>query len=58
MTDKKTRTPRNAESILAGAIKLPLADRVALLKALEADIQKEVNDLQAAAEEAAKLVKQ
>lgn len=58
MTDKKTRTPRNAESILAGAIKLPLADRVALLKALQADIQKEVNDLQAAAEEAAKLVKQ
>lgn len=58
MSDKKTRTPRNADSILAGAIKLPLADRVALLKALQADIQKEVNDLQAAAEEAAKLVKQ
>lgn len=58
MTDvKKTRTPRDRHAIYGGAIKLPLAERVELLKALQANIQDEVNNLQAAAENAAKLVK-
>jgi len=60
MTDTKnpkTRTPRDRHAIYGGAIKLPLAERVALLKALQENIQAEVTSLQAQADEAAKLVK-
>ena len=56
MTDKKVRTPRNADAILAGAVKLPLNERVKLLKALNNNINEEVAALQAAATEASKMV--
>jgi hypothetical protein len=44
-TVKQTRTPRSADSITAGALKLPLAERVQLKKELEASIANEVNEL-------------
>lgn len=55
MTDKakQTRTPRQLSSIQDGAIKLPLADRVELVKNIQASIKKEVADLQEAAKAAA-----
>jgi hypothetical protein len=42
---KTTRVPRSADSITAGALKLPLAERVALKKALDKSITDEVDDL-------------
>ena len=54
---KKVRTPRNVDSILAGAIKLPLAEKVELLKQLQKSITDEVTKLQDAAKAAAELVK-
>ena len=56
MSDKKVRTPRNFDSILNGAKSLPLNERVKLLKALNNNINEEVAALQAAANEATKLV--
>lgn len=55
-TEKKVRTPRNADSIISGALKLPLAERVALFKALDKSINDEVKSLQAAADAASKLI--
>lgn len=47
MTDKikKTRTPKNAESILKGASKLPLREKVDLIKALQEQVHIEVDQL-------------
>ena len=57
MTDKKkTRTPRNFDSILNGAKSLPLKERVDLVNALQAQNKSEAATLQAAAQEATKLV--
>lgn len=50
--EKKTRTPRTAESITAGALSLPLAERVELCKQLKESIQAEVEQAQKAAESA------
>lgn len=55
--EKKTRTTRNPESIEKGALALPLADRVALVKTLNAANQKEVEKLQADAATASGLLK-
>lgn len=41
---EKIRTPRNAESILAGALKLDLAAKVELIKELKKAIQDEVDE--------------
>jgi len=56
MTDKKVRTPRNFDSILNGAKSLPLKERVDLVNALQAQNKSEAATLQAAAQEATKLV--
>ncbi len=56
MTDKKVRTPRNFDSILNGAKSLPLKERVDLVNALQAQNKAEAATLQAAAQEATKLV--
>ena len=42
MTDKKTRTPKNAESITQGAMKLSLENKVALRNLLNDWIDSEV----------------
>lgn len=52
---RKTRTPRTLESITAGALALPLEDRISLTRALQDSIEKEVKDLNEAAQNAAKL---
>jgi hypothetical protein len=44
-TEKKVRVARNSESILQGALKLPLQDRVNLCKDLKISIQKDVQRL-------------
>ena len=49
---KKTRTPKNADSITKGALALPLQERVDLVKALEDSIQTEVAMLKEAAAKA------
>jgi len=54
---KKTRTPRNADSILAGLLKLPLTEKVKLQKSLTENINKEVADMQKAANDAQALLK-
>jgi len=48
------RTPRNGESILKGALKLNLADRVELKKQLETSIAAEVKQMQELIESATK----
>ena len=53
---KKTRTPRNADSILAGLLKLPLVEKVALQKALTENINAEVAAMQKAANDAQALI--
>lgn len=55
MNDKKVRTPRNLDSIKAGALKLPLADRVALVQALNVSIAEEVKQLRETADNATKI---
>ena len=52
---KKTRTPKNAESITKGALALPLQERVDLMEALGTSIQAEVDGLKAAAAQAEKI---
>jgi hypothetical protein len=54
MTDKikKTRTPKNAESITKGALSLNLKERVELLELLKESIQAEVDGLKAMAKQA------
>lgn len=46
------RTPRSAGSIEAGALSLPLKDRISLAKKIAASITAEVQDLEAKAKEA------
>lgn len=55
MTDKpkKTRTPKNAESITKGALALPLQERVDLVHKLKDSIQAEVETITDAAKQAA-----
>jgi len=52
---KKTRTPKNAESITKGALALSLKDRVNLVKYLQDSIQAEVEMLKGAADAAAQI---
>ena len=44
--EKKVRQSRNPESIVTGALKLPLQQRVDLCKKLKASIAAEVGDLE------------
>lgn len=53
---KKVRTPRNVDSILAGALKLELAERVDLVKRLQKSISDEVAKLQEIAKAATDLI--
>lgn len=53
---KKTRTPRNVDSIESGALKLSLTERVALVKCLKLSIETEVKELQDAANKAMKAI--
>ena len=52
---KKTRTPKNADSITKGALALPLQGRVDLVESLQQSIQAEVDGLKAAAAQAEKI---
>jgi hypothetical protein len=52
---KKTRTPRNNESIFKGALSLPLQDRVELVNKLKESITAEVETIKAAAAQAEKI---
>ena len=52
---KKTRTPKNAESITKGALALPLQERVDLVETLQQSIQAEVETIKAAAAHAEKI---
>lgn len=52
---KKTKTPRQYDSILKGALALGLADRVALKKELHKSIETEVVEAKQRAENFAKL---
>lgn len=58
MTDKpkKTRTPKNAESILQGALKLILQERVAIVKTLKESIQNELKSIEESAAQAKNIV--
>lgn len=58
MTDKvkQTRTPRDLAAITNGAIKLPLKDRVQLVKELQQVNADEVQALRKAADEATAIV--
>lgn len=55
---KKTKTPRNYDSILKGALALDLPERVNLKNELIKSIKKEVDDLQQQAAEAANIAKE
>lgn len=50
--EKKQRTPRNADSILQGALGLTLTEKVELVKKLKADIAAEVDGREALAKQA------
>lgn len=52
--EKITRTPKNAESILKGALKLSLSDQVALIKELRRSVDEKIQAANIAAEEARK----
>lgn len=54
--EKQTRTPRNLESITAGAMSLSLEERVTLCKALKESITKEVEEKEQGAKQAKELV--
>lgn len=56
-TVKKIRTPRTFDSILKGAMELPLADRVALAKELNRANEETVSHLQKQAQAASDLLK-
>lgn len=51
--NKKTRTPKSFDSILAGAQRLTLKERVDLRNAIDAGIKLEVKQKEEAAKEAA-----
>ena len=55
-TEKKTRTPKNAESITKGALSLNLAERVKLKAALENSIEAELKEKENELAEAKKIV--
>ena len=50
---KKTRTPKSADSITNGALKLPLKERCQLVETLKESIKAEVETLAEAAKQAA-----
>ena len=50
--ERKTRTPRNYDSILKGAMSLKLNEKVALVKALKESINAEVDNAAKIAEQA------
>jgi len=52
---KKTRTPKNAESITKGALALPLKERVDLRHVLDDSITEEVQTIKEAAAQAEKI---
>jgi len=52
---KKTRTPKNADSITKGALALPLQERVDLWRTLQDSIMAEVETIRAAYEHAEKI---
>ena len=52
---KKTRTPRNEESIKDGVMKLSLQAKVSLRDALNESIEEEVKTLQEAAKQAERI---
>lgn len=54
--EKKVRTPRNLESIIAGALALTLQEKVELVKKLKADIAAEVDGREALAKQAKEIV--
>ncbi len=54
---KKTRTPRNSDAIAAGLFKLPLEEKVSILKALNDNINAQVKAMQDAANAAQELLK-
>lgn len=56
MPEKKTRTPRNVESISKGALALPFNEQVELFRKLEANISSELKRLQEQVDEVAKLI--
>lgn len=53
--EKKTRTPRNADSILHGTLKLELHERVDLVRELKKSIEEEVKSHQEIAKKAAEI---
>jgi hypothetical protein len=55
-TDKKTKTPRNANSILAGALSLTLAERVKIKNELQLSIENELTDKENELKEAREIV--
>ena len=52
---KHTKTPRQYDSILKGALSLDLSERVALKKAIHTSIEEEVKQAKVRAEEAEKI---
>jgi hypothetical protein len=54
--ESRTRTPRSSESITAGALALPLAERVALKNKIDESIKSEVATLKQKAEDALKIM--
>ena len=54
--EKKVRTPRQPDSITAGALKLSLEGKVNLIQQLKDSIKREMDDLQAASTNAQELV--
>ncbi len=54
-TEKKTRTPRNYESIVTGAMKLTLQERVALCGKLKESIKAEMTSRELQFKEAVKI---
>ena len=52
---KKTRVPRNKDSIMTAALSLPLQDRVELVNKLKESITAEVETIKAAAAQAEKI---
>lgn len=55
LTEKKTRTPRNYDSIESGALRLTLQERATLCGKLKASINDELEDRQTQAAEAKKI---
>lgn len=55
--EKKTKTPRQYENILAGALSLTMGEKVALIKELKASVQEEADEKTSAAKAAESLLK-